>query len=225
MKGSAVNPVLREGNSDRRAAGAVKAYAKKHPHKMGKWSADSQSHVASMSGSDFYGNEKSMTVAEACTATIEFVGKDGTTKVLKDGLKLQAGEVVDATMMSAKALREYYEKVEAPALSYQPHLLLPPLPALRDLNSSLQQVSSPLLSSPLLSSPLLSSPLLSSPLFVSPERAIPTFLTSVPIFLHRFFQLLHPPSRGGNCRVTECFWQALLLTVRDVEKRGWAVVS
>ena len=105
VKGSAVNPVLREGNSDRRAAVSVKKYAQKHPHKMGQWSADSKSHVAHMSAGDFYGNEKSMTILKPCTARIEFVGRDGTRKVLKDKVALEAGEVVDATKMSVAALR------------------------------------------------------------------------------------------------------------------------
>jgi len=107
VKGSAVNPVLREGNSDRRAASAVKQYAKHHPHPMGAWSADSKSVVSSMSGNDFFGNEKSVTLPEATTVKIELVGADGNTMVLKDGLALQAGEVLDGTFMSAKALEEF----------------------------------------------------------------------------------------------------------------------
>ena len=106
IKGSAVNPVLREGNSDRRAAAAVKQYAKNNPHRMGTWSADSKSVVSSMSGNDFFGNEKSVTIPEATTAKIELVTAEGTT-VLKDGLALQAGEVLDGTFMSAAALREF----------------------------------------------------------------------------------------------------------------------
>ena len=106
IKGSAVNPVLREGNSDRRAAAAVKQYAKNNPHRMGAWSADSKSVVSSMSGNDFFGNEKSVTIAEATTAKIELITAEGST-VLKDGLALQAGEVLDGTFMSAKALREF----------------------------------------------------------------------------------------------------------------------
>ncbi|MDH5718486.1 MAG: NADP-dependent isocitrate dehydrogenase [Spirochaetia bacterium] len=108
--GSAVNPVLREGNSDRRAAVAVKEFAKKNPHKMGAWKSDSKSHVATMSSNDFMSNEKSATISEATTAKIEFVGADGSTTVLKDGLKLQAGEVVDATFMSVKALNKFFEE-------------------------------------------------------------------------------------------------------------------
>jgi len=108
--GSAVNPVLREGNSDRRAAVSVKNYAKKNPHKMGAWSPDSKTHVAHMSGGDFYGSEKSVTVAEAGNVRIEFVGKDGKTAVLKEKTALKAGEVIDATVMSRNALRKFYEE-------------------------------------------------------------------------------------------------------------------
>lgn len=106
VKGSAVNPVLREGNSDRRAAAAVKQYAKNNPHRMGAWANDSKSVVSSMSGNDFFGNEKSVTISEATTAKIELVTAEGSS-VLKDGLSLQAGEVLDGTFMSAKALREF----------------------------------------------------------------------------------------------------------------------
>ncbi len=106
IKGSAVNPVLREGNSDRRAAVAVKNYAKSNPHSMGKWSADSKTHVSTMSGDDFRSNESSATLteAQAGAARIELVGADGSVKVLKDGVQFPAGTVVDATFMSAKAL-------------------------------------------------------------------------------------------------------------------------
>jgi isocitrate dehydrogenase len=109
IKGSAVNPVLREGNSDRRAAAAVKNYAKATPHRMGKWSADSKTHVASMPGNDFYANETSVTVsaAQAGPAKIVLAATDGTETVLKDGVKLDAGTVVDATFLSAKALRSF----------------------------------------------------------------------------------------------------------------------
>jgi isocitrate dehydrogenase len=107
VKGSAVNPVLREGNSDRRAAAAVKQYAKHHPHRMGAWSADSKSVVSSMPGNDFFGNEKSVILPEATSAKIELIAADGSTTVLKDGLALQAGEVLDGTFMSAKALEEF----------------------------------------------------------------------------------------------------------------------
>ncbi|HET7831566.1 MAG TPA: NADP-dependent isocitrate dehydrogenase [Gallionella sp.] len=107
--GSAVNPVLREGNSDRRAALSVKNYARKHPHKMGAWSADSKTHVAHMNAKDFYGSEKSTTVAEAGSFRIEFVGQDGAVTVLKDKTPVKAGEVIDATVMNKRALCEFYE--------------------------------------------------------------------------------------------------------------------
>ena len=107
IKGSAVNPVLREGNSDRRAPKAVKDYARKHPHKMGAWSADSKTRVATMGRDDFRSNEKSVTVPEATTAKIELVGRDGAVTVLKDGIKLQAGEIFDGTFMSKKALAAF----------------------------------------------------------------------------------------------------------------------
>jgi isocitrate dehydrogenase len=105
--GSAVNPVLREGNSDRRAALSVKQYARKHPHKMGAWSPDSKTHVAHMHAHDFYGSEKSVTVAEAGSFRIEFVGDDGKTTVLKEKTAYKAGEVIDAAVMSKRALREF----------------------------------------------------------------------------------------------------------------------
>ncbi len=105
--GSAVNPVLREGNSDRRAAAAVKQYARNNPHKMSPWASDSRTHVAHMTEGDFYGSEKSVTVPAACTVKIEFVGKDGSTKVLKDKTPLLAGEVIDAAVMSRRALRAF----------------------------------------------------------------------------------------------------------------------
>jgi isocitrate dehydrogenase len=105
--GSAVNPVLREGNSDRRAALSVKQYARKHPHKMGAWSPDSKTHVAHMSAHDFYGSEKSVTVNEAGSFRIEFVGDDGKTTVLKEKTAYKAGEVIDATVMSKRALRAF----------------------------------------------------------------------------------------------------------------------
>jgi len=107
IKGSAVNPVLREGNSDRRAAAAVKQYAKNNPHRMGAWSAGSKSVVSSMSASDFYGNEKSVTVPKETTVKIELVAADGNTIVLKDGLKLKAGEILDGTFMSVQALEKF----------------------------------------------------------------------------------------------------------------------
>lgn len=112
IKGSAVNPVLREGNSDRRAAKAVKNYAQKNPHRMGKWASDSKTHVSSMPGNDFYANEvaATLTADQAGPAKIEFLGKDGSTTVLKDGWKLIEGEVVDATFLSAKALDDFLAK-------------------------------------------------------------------------------------------------------------------
>lgn len=113
IKGSAVNPVLREGNSDRRAPLSVKNYARKNPHKMGAWSADSKSHVAHMSSNDFYGSEKSTTIADAGTLKIELVDADGSVKVLKDTVKVLAGEIVDASVISKKALRAYIaEQIE-----------------------------------------------------------------------------------------------------------------
>ncbi|MTA89088.1 MAG: NADP-dependent isocitrate dehydrogenase, partial [Actinobacteria bacterium] len=104
IKGSAVNPVLREGNSDRRAPLSVKNYATSHPHSMGAWAADSKTHVATMGANDFFSNEKSVTFEKADTLKIELVSNDGTTTVLKEKLPVLAGEIVDATFMSAKAL-------------------------------------------------------------------------------------------------------------------------
>jgi len=106
IKGSAVNPVLREGNSDRRAAKAVKKFAQNNPHSMGKWASDSKTKVSSMPGNDFYANEKSATITEAQAgdAKIEFVAKDGSVTVLKDGWPLETGTIADATFKSAKAL-------------------------------------------------------------------------------------------------------------------------
>ncbi|VAX29923.1 Isocitrate dehydrogenase [NADP]; Monomeric isocitrate dehydrogenase [NADP] [hydrothermal vent metagenome] len=107
--GSAVNPVLREGNSDRRAPAAVKNYAKKNPHRMGAWSSDSLTHVSHMEGGDFFSNEKSVTISEAMDARIEFVDGDGKITVLKTKVPLLAGEVLDATFMSRNALRSFLE--------------------------------------------------------------------------------------------------------------------
>ncbi|MBJ6933944.1 NADP-dependent isocitrate dehydrogenase [Vibrio cholerae] len=115
IKGSAVNPVLREGNSDRRAPASVKNYAKKNPHSMGAWSKDSKSHVASMSDKDFFGSEKSMTVSGATKVAIEFVGKDGAVKVLKKPFALQDKEIIDTSVMSKKALIAFFEKEIADA--------------------------------------------------------------------------------------------------------------
>jgi isocitrate dehydrogenase len=105
--GSAVNPVLREGNSDRRAPKAVKNYAKAHPHSMGAWSADSKSHVAHMNEGDFYGTEKSVTVKEAGSFTIEFEGKNGETKILKAASPLKAGEIIDSAVISLSKLKTF----------------------------------------------------------------------------------------------------------------------
>jgi isocitrate dehydrogenase len=110
IKGSAVNPVLREGNSDRRAPGAVKEYARNNPHSMGAWSADSKSHVASMADSDFYGSEQSVTVTEADDVKIELVDEAGNTTVLKESTPLLAGEIIDASCISVKALKVFLEK-------------------------------------------------------------------------------------------------------------------
>jgi isocitrate dehydrogenase len=105
--GSAVNPVLREGNSDRRSARAVKEYAKKHPHKMGAWSPDSKTHVSHMTAGDFFHSEKSVTIKKAGNVRIEFVDQAGNVTVMKDKLALQEGEVLDGAFMSAKALRTF----------------------------------------------------------------------------------------------------------------------
>ncbi|GAB1235501.1 NADP-dependent isocitrate dehydrogenase [Ferrigenium sp. UT5] len=113
--GSAVNPVLREGNSDRRAAASVKQYARNNPHKMGAWSASSKTHVAHMNAGDFYGSEKSVTLADARDARIELVAADGTITVLKEKLPLQAGEIIDACVMSRRALRRFYAEQMAAA--------------------------------------------------------------------------------------------------------------
>ncbi len=114
IKGSAVNPVLREGNSDRRAAGAVKKYAQTHPHSMGAWSPSSKSRVSAMSAGDFFGNEKSVTISESTVAKIELVTADGHVEILKEGLALQAGEVLDGTFMSVSALNKFLtDQIEA----------------------------------------------------------------------------------------------------------------
>jgi isocitrate dehydrogenase len=104
IKGSAVNPVLREGNSDRRAPASVKNFARNHPHRMGAWASDSKTHVSHMDSGDFYANEQSVTIAEPGALKVELVGADGTTTVLKESIPVLKGEVVDATFMSAKAL-------------------------------------------------------------------------------------------------------------------------
>ncbi|USI98984.1 NADP-dependent isocitrate dehydrogenase [Xanthomonas prunicola] len=109
VKGSAVNPVLREGNSDRRAPLSVKNYARKHPHRMGKWSGDSKSHVSHMESGDFFGSEQSTTLADAGTLKIEFVGADGSSTVLKDKVAVKAGEIVDAAVLSKRALASFID--------------------------------------------------------------------------------------------------------------------
>lgn len=115
VKGSAVNPVLREGNSDRRAPASVKGFAKKHPHSMGAWSKDSKSHVATMSDGDFRHSEKSVTLPAGTTLSIEHTAADGSTTVLKEGLKVLEGEVVDAAVMSASALNAFLAEQVADA--------------------------------------------------------------------------------------------------------------
>ncbi|NLQ23609.1 NADP-dependent isocitrate dehydrogenase [Shewanella sp. S-1] len=110
IKGSAVNPVLREGNSDRRAPLSVKNFAKKNPHSMGKWAKDSKSHVAHMTDGDFYGSEQSVTLSDAGSVNIVLTQKDGQEVVLKSSLKLLAGEIIDAAVLSKKALVSFYER-------------------------------------------------------------------------------------------------------------------
>jgi isocitrate dehydrogenase len=138
--GSAVNPVLREGNSDRRPAASVKAYAQKNPHRMMKpWpESGSKARVAFMSDGDFYGSERSVTLEKACVARIEFVAADGSVSVLKDGLALQAGEVLDASVMSAAALREFYARTIAEAKADGTLLSL-------HLKATMMKVSDPIL--------------------------------------------------------------------------------
>ncbi|MDR6676055.1 NADP-dependent isocitrate dehydrogenase [Pseudomonas oryzihabitans] len=126
VKGSAVNPVLREGNSDRRAPLSVKNYARKHPHRMGAWSADSKSHVAHMDAHDFYGSERSATIENAGSLKIELIGKDGSAKVLKEKTAVKAGEIVDASTMSRKALASFInaqiEDAKAQGVLFSVHL-------------------------------------------------------------------------------------------------------
>jgi len=127
IKGSAVNPVLREGNSDRRAPKAVKDYAKKHPHSMGAWSGDSKTSVGTMGGKgDFFSNEKSVAVAEATDVKIEFVAADGSVKTLKDSTPLKAGEILDGTFLSKKALVSFLDtqvaKAKANGVLFSLHL-------------------------------------------------------------------------------------------------------
>jgi len=126
IKGSAVNPVLREGNSDRRAPKAVKEYARKHPHSMGAWTADSKTSVGTMGKNDFFCNEKSVTVPAPTDVRIEFVGSDGTTKVLKEKIPLKAGEILDSTVMSKRSLvaflAEQIAKAKADGILFSLHL-------------------------------------------------------------------------------------------------------
>ncbi|MCB1209883.1 MAG: NADP-dependent isocitrate dehydrogenase [Verrucomicrobiales bacterium] len=126
VMGSAVNPVLREGNSDRRAPKAVKEYARNNPHSMGKWSADSKTSVGTMGKDDFFSNEKSVVASEATDVKIEFFGKDGTTKVLKESTPLKAGEVLDATVLRKDALVAFIEdqiaKAKADGVLFSVHM-------------------------------------------------------------------------------------------------------
>jgi len=138
IKGSAVNPVLREGNSDRRAPKAVKNYARKNPHSMGAWASDSKTHVASMTAGDFFGNEKSTTVDSAADVRIEFANSNGDTSVLKDKVSLLAGEIIDATVMNTAALRDFYEREIANAKAEGVLLSL-------HLKATMMKVSDPIL--------------------------------------------------------------------------------
>ncbi|MEO3865332.1 NADP-dependent isocitrate dehydrogenase [Rheinheimera fenheensis] len=138
IKGSAVNPVLREGNSDRRAPASVKQYAKKNPHSMGAWSAESKSHVAHMSQGDFYGSEQSTTFASADTLKIQLVATDGAVSVLKNNVAVQAGEVVDAATMSKNALRAFYQQEIAAAKQQDVLLSL-------HLKATMMKVSDPIM--------------------------------------------------------------------------------
>ena len=115
IKGSAVNPVLREGNSDRRAPKAVKNYAKKNPHSMGAWSSDSKTHVATMEANDFAHNENSVTLNDATSIKIVHTDSNGTTTILKDSLALLKGEIIDATLLSKKNLLTFFEEQIADA--------------------------------------------------------------------------------------------------------------
>ena len=138
IKGSAVNPVLREGNSDRRAPASVKQYAKKNPHSMGAWSAESKSHVAHMSQGDFYGSEQSTTFAAADTLKIQLTAADGSVSVLKDNVAVLAGEVIDAATMSKKALRAFYQQEIATAKQQDVLLSL-------HLKATMMKVSDPIM--------------------------------------------------------------------------------
>ena len=136
--GSAVNPVLREGNSDRRVAAAVKQYAKKHPHSMGRWSKDSKTHVASMGGGDFYSSEQSVVVQRAGKLKIELTGNRGEKTVLKEGIDVKEGDVLGASSMSRRALRDYYSKQIADAKAKGVLLSL-------HLKATMMKVSDPIL--------------------------------------------------------------------------------
>jgi isocitrate dehydrogenase len=137
--GSAVNPVLREGNSDRRAALSVKNFARKHPHRMGKWAADSKTHVAHMTANDFYGSETSVTVSEAGPVRIEFVGADGKTTVLKEKTTLKVGEVIDSCSMNVRALRQFFaEQIEE--ARKEPNVLLS-----LHLKATMMKISDPIM--------------------------------------------------------------------------------
>ena len=138
VKGSAVNPVLREGNSDRRAPKAVKEYAKAHPHSMGAWAKDSQTAVATMQEGDFYHNEQSVTLKATDTVRIELLTATGKTEVLKEGLALQEGEIIDATVMSKKALLAFYKEQFARSKSKGVLLSL-------HLKATMMKVSDPIL--------------------------------------------------------------------------------
>merc|ERR1719408_915166 len=142
--GSAVNPVLREGNSDRRCAKAVKDYAKMYPHKMGPWSPDSKTEVVHMDGGDFFGSEQSYTMPKAGAVKIEFVGNDGTTKVLKEKVALLEGEVVDSSVMDTKKLRAFYDKEIAACRSKKMANGEPVLLSLH-LKATMMKVSDPIL--------------------------------------------------------------------------------
>jgi isocitrate dehydrogenase len=136
--GSAVNPVLREGNSDRRAPKAVKNYAKVNPHSMGAWSADSKTEVASMKSGDFYGSEKSLTITEATDVKIEFIAQDGTTTVLKESTSLKMGEIIDSSVMHLQALKSFV--VQAIAEAKEKNILLSV-----HLKATMMKVSDPII--------------------------------------------------------------------------------
>jgi isocitrate dehydrogenase len=138
IKGSAVNPVLREGNSDRRAPASVKQYAKKNPHSMGAWSANSKSHVAHMTSGDFYSSEKSATFAAADVLNIKHIADDGSVTVLKDKVSVLAGEVIDAATMSRAALRDFYQREIAAAKQQDVLLSL-------HLKATMMKVSDPIM--------------------------------------------------------------------------------